>query len=74
IGWGDPMDGGRVTFTANAGAIYEGAPNVSLSATGAAANPQLASDVQAAQASVNNHLSAYQWWPVVGVGMMYRFG
>jgi len=38
-----------------------------------AANPRLASDVQAAQASVNNHLNAYQWWPVVGAGMMYRF-
>ena len=74
IGWGDPMDGGRLTFTANAGAIYEGAPNVSLNAAGAAANPRLASDVQAAQASVNNHLNAYRWWPVVGVGMMYRFG
>ena len=74
IGWGDPMDGGRLTFTANVGAIYEGAPNVSLMATGAAANPQLASDVQAEQNNVNSKLSGYQWWPVMGVGLMYRFG
>ena len=74
IGWGDPMDGGRLTFTANVGAIYEGAPNVSLNATGAASNPQLASDVQAEQNSLNNKVSGYQWWPVMGVGLMYRFG
>lgn len=74
IGWGDPMDGGRLTFTANVGAIYEGAPNVSLTATGAAANPMLASDVQAEQNNVNSKLNGFQWWPVMGVGLMYRFG
>lgn len=74
LGWGDPMDGGRLTFTANVGAIYEGAPNVSLTATGAAANSLLASDVQAEQNSLNNKVSGYQWWPVMGVGLMYRFG
>ena len=74
LGWGDPVDGGRLTFTANVGAIYEGAPNVSLTATGAAANSLLASDVQAEQNSLNNKVSGYQWWPVMGVGLMYRFG
>ena len=74
LGWGDPMDGGRLTFTANVGAIYEGAPNVRLTATGSAANPQLASDVQSEQNSLNNKVSGYQWWPVMGVGLMYRFG
>ena len=74
IGWGDPMDGGRLTFTANVGAIYEGAPNVRLTATGSAANRQLASDVQSEQNSLNNKVSGYQWWPVMGVGLMCRFG
>lgn len=68
------MDGGRLTFTANVGAIYEGAPNVSLTAPGAAANLQLASNVQTEQNSLNNKVSGYQWWPVMGVGLMYRFG
>ncbi len=74
LGWGDPMDGGRLTFTANVGAIYEGSPDVSLSATGAAANPSLASNVQYEQSRLNSKISGYQWWPVVGIGMMYRFG
>ena len=74
IGWGDPMDGGRLTFMANIGAIYEGSPNISLTATGAAANPMLASDVRAEQNSLNSKVSGYQWWPVMGVGLMYRFG
>jgi len=73
IGWGDPMDGGRLTFTANVGAIYEGAPDVSLSATGAAGDPQIASDVASLQNSVNSRLNGYQWWPVASLGLMYRF-
>jgi hypothetical protein len=73
IGWGDPMDGGRLTLTANVGALYQGAPNVALSASGSSSNPQLASDVQAEQAKLNSKLSGYQWWPVMGVGLMYRF-
>lgn len=73
IGWGDPFDGGRWSVLLNAGAMYEGSPHVDLNATGAASNPQLASDVQAAQHSVNQKLSFLNWWPVVSVGVAYRF-
>lgn len=69
IGWGDPMDGGRLTFTANAGVIYDGAPNITLTST----NPQMASQLHAEQSSVNGQLGGYQWYPVVGAGLMYRF-
>ncbi len=73
LGWGDPMDGGRLTLMMNAGAIYEGAANVSLAATGAAASPQLASSLQQARQSLDSRISGYQWWPVMGIGLMYRF-
>jgi len=74
VGWGNPVFGSsRWTFMANAGAMYEGNPNVTLSATGAAANPQLASDVRAAQNSVNSKLNFLNWWPVVSVELAYRF-
>lgn len=73
IGWGNPFAGGRWTFMANAGAMYEGAPGVRLTATGAAADPRLAADVQALQNSVNNKLNFLNWWPVVTVGIAYRF-
>lgn len=73
IGWGNPLAGGPWTLRVNAGAIYEGSANVSLSATGAANNPQLASDVNAARASLNDHLSFMNWWPVVTIGISRRF-
>ena len=73
VGWGNPFDGGRWTFLANAGAMYEGNPKVRLSATGAASNPQLAADVAAAQRSVNSKLNFLNWWPVVTFGGAYRF-
>lgn len=73
VGWGNPFDGGRWTFRANAGAMYEGNPQVRLSATGAANNRQLAADVVAAQRSVNSKLNFLNWWPVVTFGVAYRF-
>ncbi|MDD2859903.1 MAG: hypothetical protein PHI71_02390, partial [Acidiphilium sp.] len=69
VGWGNPFDGGRWTFLANAGAMYEGNPQVRLSATGAASNPQLAAAVAAAQRSVNSKLHLLNWWPVVTFGV-----
>ncbi len=73
VGWGNPFAGGRWTFLANAGAMYEGNPQVRLAATGAASNPRLAADVAAAQQSVNSKLNFLNWWPVVTVGVAYRF-
>lgn len=73
IGWGNPFAGGRWSFLANVGAMYEGNPRVRLNATGAAANPKLAADVEAAQHSVNSKLNFLNWWPVVTVGIAYRF-
>lgn len=74
IGWGDPMDGGRLTLTANVGAIYEGAPDVTLAASGPeAGNAQVQQDIAAEQENVNSHLNGFQWWPVASLGLMYRF-
>jgi hypothetical protein len=73
IGWGDPFEGGRWTFLANAGAVYEGAPAVRLIATGAASDPRLASDVAAAQNSVNHQLNFLHWWPIISIAVAYRF-
>lgn len=73
IGWGDPFDGGRWSVLLNAGVMYEGSPHVDLNATGAASNPQLARDVQSLQHSVNHKLNFLNWWPVVTVGVAYRF-
>jgi len=73
IGWGDPFAGARWTFLANAGAIYEGRPDVRLIATGAASDPGLAGDVATVQRMVNHDLDFLNWWPVVTVAVAYRF-
>lgn len=73
IGWGDPFEGGRWTFLANAGAIYEGRPDVRLIATGAASDPRLAGDVATVQRTVNHDLNLLNWWPVVTIAVAYRF-
>lgn len=73
IGWGNPFAGGRWTFLVDAGAMYEGSPRVNLHATGAATNPQLAADVASLQNSVNHQLDFLNWWPVVTIGVAYRF-
>jgi hypothetical protein len=73
VGWGQPFEGGRWSFLINAGAMYEGSPHVSLAASGASSNPKLASDVKAEQSKVNSHLNFLNWWPVITVGVSYRF-
>lgn len=73
VGWGQPFAGGRWSFLINAGAMYEGSPHVSLAASGASSNPKLASDVKAEQSKVNSHLNFLNWWPVITVGVSYRF-
>lgn len=73
IGLGNPFHGGRWTFGLDLGVLYQGTPKVSLSATGAAADPRLAADVQAAADQVRSDVRKYKWYPVVMFSVGYRF-
>lgn len=73
IGWGDDSLKSGFHFTSDIGIMYQGSPNVALSATNPTNNAQLAADVQAARASLQSRLSSYQLYPVVSVGIDYRF-
>ncbi len=73
FGWGDNSDGAGLHFTSDFGVMYQGTPSAHVTATGAAANPALASDVQAAQAKLQSDLNNFKWYPVVQVGLVYRF-
>jgi len=73
FGFGNPMRGGRLTLMFDFGAIYQGSGQVTLHATGAFANPQLANDISAAQQTAQSDMSKYRWWPVVQLGLGYRF-
>ena len=73
-----PKAGRGMTFSFDLGVLYQGEPNVGLTAVcGPAVLPpqcaQLQSDVAAEQASLQEDLSDYKFHPVVSFGIGYRF-
>ncbi|HEX4025508.1 MAG TPA: hypothetical protein VHX52_12535 [Steroidobacteraceae bacterium] len=81
LGWGNPVGlKHHLHFLFDVGAIYGGTPNVTLTAAcGSAAPPgsavctQLQSDVQAEKLKLRNDVSILQWYPVIDLGLAYRF-
>ena len=73
IGLGTPArKGGRVKFLFDLGASI-GKPKISLSATGAAGNPQLAADLNAQIADTQKDLDKIKAYPVLSFGVAYHF-
>jgi hypothetical protein len=73
IGFGTPARKGAVSFLFDLGA-YIGKAKVSLKATGAAANPTLASDLQAQVNKTQKDVDKYaKVYPVLSFGLMIRF-
>lgn len=79
IGWASAPKAGRgMTFSLDLGVLYQGEPNVALTANCGVGLPpatctQLQSDVAAEQASLQEDLSDYKFHPVVSFGIGYRF-
>jgi hypothetical protein len=81
LGWGDPVGTSHhLHFLFDVGAIYGGTPNVMLTANcGVAAPPgspictQLQSDVLAEKQKLQNDVTIVKWYPVVTLGLAYRF-
>ncbi len=73
IGWGNPMWGSAWDASFDVGALYEGAPQISITATGEAANPALASDLNQVRNTATTDTANYKWWPVIQFGVSYRF-
>jgi len=72
LGWGNRPNGSwGVTF--DLGAVYQGKPKLGLQATGAAADPALAADLEAERQQAEDDLSSFKWWPVIQLGMYFRF-
>jgi len=72
LGWGNRPNGSwGVTF--DLGAVYQGKPKLGLEATGAAANAALAADLEAERQQAEEDLSSFKWWPVIQLGMYFRF-
>lgn len=74
LGWGNAVsEGSDWGFNFEVGALYQGTPKVTLTATGAAGNPALASAVAAEQTQLQDALNNFKWYPVVQLGITYRF-
>ena len=81
LGWGNPVGGAhRLTFLFDVGAYYGGTPSVSLTATCGTAAPQgtplctrLQQDVQAERHRLEDDVDLARWYPVVNLGLAYRF-
>jgi hypothetical protein len=72
LGWGNRPNGSwGVTF--DLGAVYQGKPKLALEATGAAGNPTLAADLEAERQQAEEDLSSFKWWPVIQLGLYFRF-
>jgi len=64
----------KIGFRAVAGVIFGGAPSVDLHATGSfATNPLVVAQLQSEQSSLEHDIHDYQYYPVVQIGLNYRF-
>ena len=79
IGWGDALDkAGHFSFLADIGVMFQGSPKVKLNATcGSAVSPsqcaQIAGNVAAEEKKLEDEVSDYKYWPVLSLGVGYRF-
>ena len=74
FGWntGHAGDAG-LHFSSDIGVMYQGTPKAQITASGAAGNSALASDVAASQAQLQSDLNSFRFYPVVQIGLAYRF-
>ncbi len=77
IGWGNAVaPGSRWRFALDAGAFYQGKPKVTLTAEPlipALLNPCFAQDLEAERRKVEDDLDSYTIYPVLAMGVSYRF-
>ncbi len=70
FGWGNPVaENKKWGFVADVGMLYQGAPKVTLSATGTAAGLQ--TDVAAERARLEK--DTWTWTPMVSIGLSYQW-
>jgi hypothetical protein len=61
-------------FEFDLGALFQGSPTAQLSASGSiSSNPQFRSDLAQEQAKLQNDVNFFKIYPVVNVGLSYRF-
>ena len=70
LGWGN-RPGSKLGLSADIGALYQGSPKLSLSATGSVAG--LSSNLEQERKSAEEDLGSFKWYPVLSLGVYFRF-
>lgn len=73
MGWGESTGRAGLHFIGDIGVVSQGTPRAKITAAGAAADPSLASDVQQAETELRNKLNDFKLYPLVQLGLAYRF-
>jgi hypothetical protein len=75
IGWGNALDPYKKWgFTCDFGVAYTHSPNVALAASGTgASDPTFQDDLAREVSDIEDKLSNYKFYPVISVGLFYRF-
>ncbi|OIQ92951.1 hypothetical protein GALL_250780 [mine drainage metagenome] len=74
FGWGDASDSAGLHFTSDIGVMYQGKPSAHIDVTTQPAYQSAANQyAQAAQSSLQSDLNNFRWYPVIQLGLVYRF-
>lgn len=77
LGWNTSFKKERgLGFLFEFGALYQGTPKASLSASGSSAvvsNPTFQANLATEEADLQDALKDYKWHPVIGIGLNYKF-
>ena len=78
MGYSNATNAPGWSFSTELGALYQGKPNTSLNVTcgsglTVAQCNTLRADVLAEQSQLNSEIDGYKWYPVLSVGVAYKF-
>ncbi|MHB1586565.1 MAG: hypothetical protein ACYCRH_00035 [Acidiferrobacteraceae bacterium] len=74
FGWGsNPAGRSGLSLGADLGVMFQGSPEVQLTASNPTNSAQVAAAVTSAQQTAQQHVDKYRYYPVAGVSVGYRF-
>lgn len=75
IGWGNAVGNHDWTFTIDLGVLYLGSPDVDINygCNVPALCDDIDDDVQAEKDELEDEAEDYEWWPVLNLGIAYKF-
>jgi hypothetical protein len=72
IGYGRPISSG-LSLTFDLGVVFQGTPTATLNGTCTGACGGFQNDVKAQEASLNDAIKNFRYYPVVALGLAYTF-